>query len=318
MLVRIIKNWRWPDLRRQTPGLSMSWNGISFTEDRVDECDHVVILNCASEPVRARCSPDRIWAIMREPPPDPMHRGLACYARVFTADVNLRKPRYVHSQLALPWHVDRTYDEVRHAPVPDKPYPLSWVTSSKHHRPGHKSRLAFLDRLADAAEFDLLGREFRPIEDKWDGLAPYRYSLAVENFSGPYYWTEKLADCFLAWTMPIYFGCTNLAEYFPPESYIAIDIRDPDAPERVREAIASGLWRRNRDAIAESRERVLERYQLFPPRRRDRAFPRPGGASPLATASGPDRSLAARSAGTPETLAGAVPELGTRRARRHA
>jgi len=264
MLVRIIKNWRSPDLRRQTPGLSMSWDGISFTEDPVDECDHVVILNRAPKPVRVHCSPDRIWAIMQEPPPDPMHRGLACYARVFTADVNLWKRRYVHSQLALPWHVNRTYDELRHMPVPEKPHSLSWVTSSKHHRPGHKPRLAFLDRLRGAVEFDLFGRGFRPIEDKWDGLAPYRYSLAVENFSGPYYWTEKLADCFLAWTMPIYFGCTNLADYFPPESYVAIDIRDPDAPERVRETTASDLWLRNRDAIAESRERVLERYQLFP------------------------------------------------------
>ena len=123
MLVWIIKNWRWPDLRRQTPGRSLSWRGISFTEDPVEECDHVVILNRSSVPVRVRCSPDRIWAIMQEPPPGPMHRGLACYARIFTADVNLRKPRYVHSQLALPWHVNRTYDELRRAAVPDKPHP---------------------------------------------------------------------------------------------------------------------------------------------------------------------------------------------------
>jgi hypothetical protein len=34
-------------------------------------------------------------------------------------------------------------------------------------------------------EFDLYGRGFCSIEDKWDGLAPYRYSLAIENFSGP-------------------------------------------------------------------------------------------------------------------------------------
>ena len=264
MLVRIIKSWRSPDLRRQTPGLSMSWNGVRFTEDPVDECDHLVILNRSREPVQVRCSPDRMWAIMQEPPPEPMHRGLACCARVFTTDVNLRTPRYFHSQPALPWLVDRTYDELRHVPVPEKPRRLSWITSNKHHRPGHTLRLTFLDRLKGAVEFDLFGRGFRPIEDKWDGLAPYRYSLAVENFSGPHYWTEKAADCFLAWTMPIYFGCTNLAEYFPRESYVAIDIRDPDAPERVRDVIASDRWLRHRDAIAESRKRVLERHQLFP------------------------------------------------------
>src|SRR5687768_17715451 len=52
----------------------------------------------------------------------------------------------------------------------------------------------------------------------------YRYSLAIENFSGPYYWTEKVIDCYLSWTMPLYFGCTNLADYFPAESFVQIDI----------------------------------------------------------------------------------------------
>jgi hypothetical protein len=48
------------------------------------------------------------------------------------------------------------------------------------------------------------------------------------------------------------------------ESIVSIDARDPDAAERVREAIESDLWLRRRDAIAEARRRVLERYQLFP------------------------------------------------------
>ena len=30
--------------------------------------------------------------------------------------------------------------------------------------------------------------------------------------------SEKIADCFLAWTMPIYYGCPRIAEYFPAES----------------------------------------------------------------------------------------------------
>lgn len=267
MLVRIIKNWDWPDLPRQTPGGSMCWDGIQFTEEPVAECDHVLILNHALEPIRVRCSPDRIWAIMQEPPTEvgyTMHRGLRCYARVFTQDAGRRGARYVHSQPALPWHVQKTYDELRSAAAPEKPRKLSWITSNLAWLPGHQRRMAFLGRLRDSVDFDLFGRGFNPIEDKWDGLAPYRYSLAVENFSGPDYWTEKIADCFLAWSMPIYFGCTNLADFFPAESYVAADIRDPDAPQQVRRVIESDLWWRRRDAIDEARRRVLERYQLFP------------------------------------------------------
>ena len=129
---------------------------------------------------------------------------------------------------------------------------------------GHRDRLAFLERIKGKLAFDLYGRGFRFVEDKWDGLAPYRYAIAVENHSNPYYWSEKLFDCFLAWTMPIYYGCTEITRYFPAEAMVQIDINDPDAVERIREAVASDRWRRNRDAIAHARELVLNSYQFFP------------------------------------------------------
>jgi hypothetical protein len=117
--------------------------------------------------------------------------------------------------------------------------------------------------MQESVEFDLFGRGFDPIADKWDGLAPYRYSIAVENFSNPHYWTEKLADCYLAWTMPIYAGCTEITRFFPAESLIQVDMDDPETPRRVASIIRSGAWSKNRDAIAHARELVLNRYQLF-------------------------------------------------------
>lgn len=138
---------------------------------------------------------------------------------------------------------------------------------------GHVLRMAFLDDLlATAPEmFDLYGRgDFEgphycgEVDDKWDGLVDYRYSLAVENYSGPHYFSEKLTDAFLAWCMPIYWGCTNLEDYLPDDSFVRIDIEDDDAPERVREIVNSDLRERNLDAIAEARRLLLEEYQLWP------------------------------------------------------
>jgi hypothetical protein len=74
---------------------------------------------------------------------------------------------------------------------------------------------------------DLFGRAARPIDDKWDGLAPYHFSLAIENTVATDYWTEKVADCFLSWTCPIYNGAPNLADFFPRDSFIQIDIARP-------------------------------------------------------------------------------------------
>jgi hypothetical protein len=266
-LVRIIKDWDWPALNRQTPGRKGFWQDFQFSEQPVLECDYAVILNYVPKPVSVLCPPEHIWTIMQEPPNSEyqkMHQGKAGEARVFTQDTSLVGARYIYSHGALPWHVERDYDFLKKCPPPDKPRTLSWVTSSLKVFQGHRDRMDFLDKISNQIEFDLWGRGFTPINDKWDGLAPYRYSLAVENYRGPYYWTEKIADCFLSWTMPIYYGCTNLEDYFPKDSNIRIDIHDPDAVDRVREGISSDQWLRQRDAIAEARNLVLDKHQLFP------------------------------------------------------
>jgi len=41
-----------------------------------------------------------------------------------------------------------------------------------------------------------------------------QFHIAIENCRSRYYFTEKLIDCFLTGTVPIYWGCRNLGEYF--------------------------------------------------------------------------------------------------------
>lgn len=267
MLVRIIKNWDWPPLARQTPGKSGRWNGIQFTEEAADRSDYVVVLNSPAEAVTVQCPAENIWQIMQEPPVamyGELHRGIAGARRVYTQDVTLVGAEYVHSHGALPWHVERTYDWLKQCAPPDKPRGLSWITSNLAFHQGHRERLKFLGAIRGKLEFDLKGKGFDPIDDKWDGIAPYRYTLVVENHRGPYYWSEKIADAFLAWTMPIYYGCTNIADFFPAEAFVQIDIHDADVAERIREAVASERWVKNRDAIGYARELVLDKHQFFP------------------------------------------------------
>jgi hypothetical protein len=64
--------------------------------------------------------------------------------------------------------------------------------------------------------------------------------------------------------MPLYYGATNIAKYFPSDSFVWIDMEDPHTPRRIAEIVRSDLAERNRDAIAEARRRVLEEHQLFP------------------------------------------------------
>lgn len=265
--VRIIKNWDKPDILRQTPGTSGVWENIKFTFEPIFEPDYVIVLNYSPKEIKVFVPYENIWCVLQEPPNEYFkywHQADKVFHCVFIQDPTLYGLRYIHSQPALPWHVDKSYDSLVKCSIPDKPLQLSFITSRKTSYVGQKQRVKFLERLKERIEFDLFGYGFSPIKDKWNGLAPYRYSLVVENFSGLDYWSEKLADCFLSWTMPIYYGCTNITDYFPKEALIQIDINDPNVVDYIQKVIKSDLWKKHRKAIEYARKLILDKYQFFP------------------------------------------------------
>lgn len=151
---------------------------------------------------------------------------------------------------------------LQHVPLA-KTLDLSTVCSSK--RQGHtlhRARYDFTQDLKRRLTFmDIYGHGVRPLVDKADALDPYRYHLAIENYLGPHHWTEKLADAFLGACLPFYYGCPNAEDYFPPESFIRIDLQDVEGTaEAIRRAIRDSLWEKRLPAILEARRRVLEQY----------------------------------------------------------
>ncbi len=236
ILVRIVSDYDISGLLRQTPGGAGMWDGISFTTRPVAECDLLVMLNNRKlDPVSARCAPGNVWAIMQEPYVPNLYdwliEGHEPYARVFTHLIPSQDPKYVPSQPAQPWEVGLTYDELVAAAVPEKTRGVSWIASNLTFLPGHKRRTTLRRYLLEQAPdlVDFFGRGISRVARKWDVLAPYRFSLAIENSVGPHLWTEKVADCFLAWTVPLYDGCTNLEQYFPEDSFLRVDADNPAA-----------------------------------------------------------------------------------------
>jgi hypothetical protein len=271
-LVRITADWDCSNILRQTPGGRGVWEAIRFTTEPVSECDYLFMFNNRRlGPLEVRCPRDHVWCMMQEPyiPAlfDWMIEGHQAFARVFTHHVPSAGPKYVRSYPLLPWRVGRSYDELVSARVADKPRGVSWISSNLTLLPGHRRRNALREFLSrhQSHNVDVFGRGVRYIENKWDALAPYRYSLAIENSNSRDYWTEKVADCFLSWTLPLYDGCPNLEDYFPADSFIRIDASDHAGTlRRIEELSRSDEWERRMPAIAESRRRVLHEYQLFP------------------------------------------------------
>ena len=273
MLVRIVKDWHSLDIFRQTPGYSRMWEGIEFTESDEQECDLLVVLNASSKDLYVKIPPKARWLFSQEPPVE-HHKWIISSFRHFDRIYAFWDKHYshniIHLQTALPWHINKSYDELllltKTEAILNKKKTLSWITSDQKKLSGHSLRMSFKDfLLQENLNFDLWGRGFTPIEDKFDGLYPYKYSIAIENYSCNDYWTEKIADCFLSWTMPIYYGAKNITKYFPEKSMILIDPNDKEKSlSIIKDAIANNLFEERINDIEEARDLILNKYQFFP------------------------------------------------------
>jgi hypothetical protein len=184
----------------------------------------------------------------------------------------LPHPDRIFSQAGLHWfyglghqHIIPFDDIVAHPPL-DKTHDLSMVFSPKRMRHTlHRQRFNFMRELMRLLpEMHVYGRGVRPLDDKAEALDSYRYHVAIENYFGPHHWTEKLSDAFLGLTLPFYAGCTNAADYFPAESFISIDIKDPAGAARIiRRAIRDNEYEKRLPAIIEARRRVLFEHNFF-------------------------------------------------------
>lgn len=98
---------------------------------------------------------------------------------------------------------------------------VSLIASSKRIWEGHQLRHSVVDRIrAENLPVDVMGRGYRPFAEKAEGLAPYRYSVVIENLREPSYFTEKLVDAALCRTVPIYWGAPDIGDYFDTEGMI--------------------------------------------------------------------------------------------------
>jgi len=59
--------------------------------------------------------------------------------------------------------------------------------------------------------------------DKTQGLKDYMFSFTIENSSYETYYTEKIMDCFVTGTVPIYWGSPDIGDYFNKDGIIILD-----------------------------------------------------------------------------------------------
>jgi len=81
---------------------------------------------------------------------------------------------------------------------------VSIIASAKRETEGHKLRHEIIAALGD--KIDVYGHGYKSVENKLEALKDYQYSIVIENEKTPGFFTEKVIDCFMTGTIPIYWG----------------------------------------------------------------------------------------------------------------
>ena len=135
---------------------------------------------------------------------------------IFTCDKYLceKYPKFQYAlSNAAPWIEERE--------IYKKTKLVSMISSNKDMVPGHRKRLEFVNKFRN--QVDLYGRGFRDLSRKEDGMKDYMFSISVENAVYDTYFTEKLTDCFATGTIPVFYGCKGVTEYFNEDGIIFLD-----------------------------------------------------------------------------------------------
>jgi len=123
--------------------------------------------------------------------------------------------------------------------APEPAVPKTTFCNFIYSNPGCEARNRFFRLLSEYKHVDSAGRLFnntpppspRGIPNWHDEKIPfmrrYKFTIAFENMSYRGYITEKLTDAFAARTVPIYWGCPDVAKEFNPSAFInCLDFSD--------------------------------------------------------------------------------------------
>jgi hypothetical protein len=130
---------------------------------------------------------------------------------------------------------------------------VSIVASGKKLLKGHLLRHDVVSRFG--AQLDgVFGLAYQAIDEKLDGLRDFRYSIVIESSRRNYFFTEKLIDAFMTGTVPIFWGCPDIAKFFNPDGMIQFE--HADELEGILSQLSAQDYERRLPAIQQNFERA--------------------------------------------------------------
>lgn len=267
----------WP-LERQMPGGGPAWEEFDFhINSAVEEADFWVVSIGLLDAERCVVPPNRTLFVTYEP--SCVHRYapgyLAQFAHILTCQRSIDHPCVTYGPQGQQWFAGLSWPDLAvtesfdsftaEAPVA-KTGTISMVTTRKVLTRAHERRLQMVERLqrAFAGVLDIYGTGFQRVPDKLQAIRPYKYHIVFENSQEPDYFSEKLADAFLGWSYPLYWGCPNVAEFLPREAMQALPGDDYDAMARsIEQVLRDDPYSRKLPAITAARDIIMKKQNFF-------------------------------------------------------
>lgn len=138
------------------------------------------------------------------------------FVKVFTHDVELSK---LSNIFQLTQCSGKSY--FSNGDIYTKTKLVSMIASNKVFCSEHVYRQQMIKKFSNYC--DHFGRGFKNLLNKEDGLKDYCFSIVMENATYPNMFTEKITDCFMTGTIPIYYGISNIGDYFDTNGIIILD-----------------------------------------------------------------------------------------------
>jgi len=135
---------------------------------------------------------------------------------------------------------------------------VSCVCSGLTMSEGHQLRLEIAQQLAESGQVDMYGKAFNYIPRKIDGLKDYMFSFAMENSFYESYFTEKLHDCLLTGTMPVYLGAPDIGDFYNLDGIIVMGRDDDGSVVFDSEVLTEEYYYDHLDAVKDNYNRVVE------------------------------------------------------------
>lgn len=133
---------------------------------------------------------------------------------------------------------------------------LSIVSSNKTQCELHQFRLRLAKEMLRIKLGDVMGTVVNKYVNIADSLTEYKYSVAIENCSARYYYTEKIMNCFASMTVPVYYGAHDIGKFFNLDGIIIIERPTVECAIKALKNCSSDDYISRKEAIIDNYNRV--------------------------------------------------------------